>query len=263
MRFSTILQIFLSGIIEAVPALQVTTSAPPTTSSAIPSVYPAGSKPGPICPTRPLVSNPGYNSRRDLTMILWMIGIGLGPCDDMGKLAERGLLTTMDLAVDAIIAANKAVIEKTNALKIAADIFPATRNTTAAALGLLGKVKDTGSAFNDATTKVRGIQSVGLYGTSRLGSDSQEVAHSLIMASSAIEAKRDMIIKTGQKAHLLQAAQDLKSTAYGWAQATYDKLVPPFDFFANLPQTYQNMDSIRAAAEDIIHAFSQGDEESP
>lgn len=216
MRSSTIIQLLLSSIVVAAPAPQVATSAPPTTPASPPNVIPASAAP----PSAP-VPAPAAGAAPAGGFDFGALTAGLGGLD-LGALL--GGLAAPDVAADTIISGYKAVAEKNNAVVKAAEAIPATGDATAAVKDLLAKVKDVGTALKDATTKIGGIQNVGYAGSMGLSAPGSEVTGALRKASEALVAKKDIIIKAGQKDQFLQAAKDWKAGVDAWTKAINAKL---------------------------------------
>jgi hypothetical protein len=236
MRSSILLPLFLSSIVGAAPTPQVTTGAPPTTPATSPPVAPAALAGG---------------------FDLGALASGLGGLDlgallgglDLGALL--GGLGAPDAAADVIIAGYKAVTEKNNAVVKAAEAIPATGDATAAIKDLLAKINDATAALKDATTKAGAAQVVGFGGALGLGTPGSEVTASVTKAADAVVAKKDAVIKAGQKAQFLQAAKDLKAGIDAWTKAINSKLPE-----ASLISANQETTTSLNAADKIIAAFT-------
>jgi hypothetical protein len=220
MRSITLLSLILGSLVTAAPIAQVATGAPPATPSA----------------TAP----PAF----DLGALLGGAG-GL----DLGALLAG--LSAPDVNADVVVAGYKSVAEKNNAILKAAEALPTTGDATTAIKDLLVKVKELGSALKDAQTKTTGIQPVGFIGASSLEAPGAEVTSSLRKAADAIVAKKDVIVKAGQKDQFLQAAKDLKADVDAWTKAINAKLPE-----VSLQSAQQETATSLTSADTIVTAFS-------
>jgi hypothetical protein len=224
MRSATLLSLILSSLATAAPVAQVATSAPPATLPATPAA----------------AAPPAF----DLGALLGGAG-GL----DLGALLSG--LSAPDANADVVVAGYKSVAEKNNAILKAAESLPATGDATTAVKDLLTKVKDLSSALKDAQAKTAGIQPVGFIGASGLAAPGSEVTSSLSKAADAIVAKKDVIVKAGQKDQFLQAAKDLKADVDAWTKAINAKLPD-----LSMQSAQQETDTSLASADKIVTAFS-------
>jgi hypothetical protein len=223
MRSVTLISLLLGSLATAAPIAQVATGAPPAAPPATPAAAP-----------------PAF----DLGALLGGAG-GL----DLGALL--GGLSAPDANADVVIAGYKSVAEKNNAIIKAAEALPATGDATTAVKDLLTKVKDLSSALKDAQTKTTGIQPVGFIGASGLGAPGSEVTSSLSKAADALVAKKDVIVKAGQKDQFLQAAKALKTDIDAWTKAINAKL-PDISMQSAQQETATSL----ASADKIVTAFT-------
>jgi hypothetical protein len=224
MLSATLLSLVLTSLATAAPIAQVATGVPPTTPSTTPSA----------------AAPPAF----DLGALLGGAG-GL----DLGALL--GGLSAPDANADVVVAGYKSVAEKNNAIIKAAEALPATGDATTAVKDLLTKLKDLSLALKDAQAKTTGIQPVGMMGAAGLGAPGSEVTSSLSKAADAIVAKKDLIVKAGQKDQFLQAAKDLKADVDAWTKAINAKL-PDFSMQSAQQETATSL----ASADKIVTAFS-------
>ncbi|KAF2431044.1 hypothetical protein EJ08DRAFT_196883 [Tothia fuscella] len=254
MRSSTLLQLALASIVAAAPTPQVATSTPPATPPPTTPAAPGTAAPAPGGLPAGLPAGlaglipPGL----DLSSIL-------GPGTDLASLIPPGLdigallngALGPDANADTVVAGYKSVTEKNNALVKAIEAIPATGDATAALNDVLAKAKNVNTALKTAGTAAGGIQIVGLGGSIGLGQPGDEVTASFAKAADALVAKKDAIIKAGQKAQFLEVGKSLKADVDAWTKAINAKLPS-----MSLPSAELSTQASLAAADKIIAAFT-------
>ncbi|TID16600.1 hypothetical protein E6O75_ATG11718 [Venturia nashicola] len=174
-------------------------------------------------------------------------GGGLGGLDIGALLGGGG----PDNETPVIIAGYTATSEKEKALDAAIAAIPATGDATASITSVITAAKDVITSLKDGTTKVSAIGTVNLVASSGLTAPGAELTDLFEKTATALAAKKDVVVKAGKKAEVLEVAKGIKEAVKGFTDVI-EKHLPPLSKDAAQTEHAKGL----ASADKIITAFS-------
>jgi hypothetical protein len=150
-----------------------------------------------------------------------------------------------------IIAGYTATSEKEKLLDAAIAAIPATGDASAAIANVIANAKDVTAALKDSTTKVSAIGTVQLMASAGLSAPGAEVTALFDKTADALVAKKEIIVKAGQGAAVLEQAKAIRDAIKGFTDAINAHL-PPLSKQAAEAESAKGL----ASADKVITAYS-------